>query len=56
MAEIFVEGLALNVNIQGNVTPTLEEQQSIIEQSKKKNLKKILLKHKIQRNKKLNLL
>ena len=34
MAEIFVEGLG-NVNIEGN-TPTLEEQQSIIEQLKKK--------------------
>ena len=33
MAEIFVEGLG-NVNIEGN-TPTLEEQQSIIEQLKK---------------------
>lgn len=42
MAEIFVEGLG-NVSIKGN-TPTLEEQQSIIEQLKKKNLKKIFLK------------
>lgn len=37
MAEIFVEGLG-NVNIEGN-TPTLEEQQSIIEQLKKKEPK-----------------